>query len=44
MEKLDCPHLLRDFGNYPEQGSSTELGKVDGVSGYDVVAKFFFIK
>lgn len=36
MEKLDCPHLMRDFVTYPQQGSSTELisplSKVDGVS------------
>lgn len=35
IEKLDCPHLLRDFVSYPQQGSSTELispSKIDGVS------------
>ncbi|KAJ6638239.1 SH3 domain-binding protein 5-like [Pseudolycoriella hygida] len=33
LEKLDCPHLMRDFVSYPQQGSSTELSspsKVDG--------------
>lgn len=36
IEKLDCPHLMRDFKSYPQQGSSTEVSspsKVDGVSG-----------
>ncbi|XP_037047589.1 SH3 domain-binding protein 5 isoform X2 [Bradysia coprophila] len=33
IEKLDCPHLIRDFDSYPQQGSSAELnspGKSDG--------------
>ncbi|KAG4078194.1 hypothetical protein HA402_002246 [Bradysia odoriphaga] len=33
IEKLDCPHLIRDFDSYPQQGSSAELnspGRSDG--------------
>lgn len=35
IEKLDCPHLMRDFDSYPRQGSSADFvspSKVDAVS------------
>lgn len=35
IDKLDCPHLMRDFVSYPQEGSSTELispSKVNEVS------------